>query len=142
VSGDVKDQYMMGDSLLVAPMFAGETERKVVLPPGAWCDFYTGEMVEGGRVVTVTPGLDRIPVFVRDGGIVPMIAEDGEGLEVRYYGRAEGRFLLYDDDGETFAYDRGEYNLTELSALSSEAKVIKEGARVTYGEMNWRSMTA
>ncbi len=141
VSADVKDQYMMGDSLLVAPMLAGEKERAVVLPPGAWCDFYTGDMVDGGRVITVAPGLDRIPLFVRDGGIVPMLSEDGHALEVRHYGHAAGRFPLYDDDGETFAYDRGEYSVTELTAPPGEAKVIKQGAAPTYGEINWRFMT-
>jgi alpha-D-xyloside xylohydrolase len=140
-SADVKDQYMMGDSLLVAPMFAGETERQVVLPPGGWCDFHSGEMVEGGRVITVAPGLDRIPLFVRDGGIIPMLAEGGEGLEVRHYGRADGRFMLYDDDGETFAYERGEYNLTELSAPPGAARPVKQDAAPTYGEILWRFMT-
>ena len=65
------DQYMAGDSMLIAPLFAGETSREVFLPAGDWYDFETGERLEGGQVVRVSPGLETIPVFVRDGGIIP-----------------------------------------------------------------------
>ena len=97
---DVRDQFMLGDALLVAPMFAGDTVRSVVLPGGRWYDFYTGELAGTGEVITVKPGRDRIPVFVRDGAIVPLLARDwlrvpapGElaDLELRHYGRDPGR---------------------------------------------------
>ena len=143
---EIRDQYMMGDSLLVAPLFAGETERTVWLPPGGWCDFYTGAWYDGGQEIVVAPGLERIPVFVRDGGLVPLLAEGG--LEVRHYGRAEGRFLLYDDDGETYDYERGEYSWTELrvardgeGALVGASRVVKPGPAPSYGELCWRFMT-
>lgn len=58
---------MAGEYLLVAPVFKGQTERKVVLPQGDWYDFYTGAYVGNGETITVTPGLDRIPVYVKDG---------------------------------------------------------------------------
>ena len=65
---EIKDQYMAGEYLLVAPLFTGQTTRKVVLPKGKWYDFYTGEYAGDGEVITVTPGLDKIPVYVKDGG--------------------------------------------------------------------------
>ena len=111
---DLRDQYMAGDFLLVAPMFAGDSTRRVVLPAGRWYDFHTGEYVGSGEVITVRPGLERIPLFARDGAIIPMLAEErlhvpsaGErvALEVRHYGEAEGSFALYDDDGTTFGYE-------------------------------------
>ena len=64
---------MTGEYLLVAPLFTGQTSRKVVLPKGKWYDFYTGKFAGEGEVITVTPGLARIPVFVKDGGIIPMM---------------------------------------------------------------------
>lgn len=67
VNKEIKDQYMAGEYLLVAPMFTGQTSRKVVLPKGKWYDFYTGKLVGEGEVITVTPGLEKIPVFVKDG---------------------------------------------------------------------------
>lgn len=59
VRREVKDQFMVGPSLLVAPLFAGEEERQVVLPQGKWYDFYTGKYVGEGEVITVKPGLDK-----------------------------------------------------------------------------------
>jgi alpha-D-xyloside xylohydrolase len=125
---EIRYQYMMGDAILVAPMFAGETSREVVLPPGKWYDFYTGELVGEAEVITITPGLEHIPLFVKDGGIVPMIAarnqmpKPGEilPLEIRHYGRSSAQSMLYDDDGITFNYEQGAFSRAEL-------RVEKEG---------------
>lgn len=112
---EIKDQYMVGDQLLIAPLFTGETSRKVILPAGKWYDFYTGKLVGEGEVITVTPGLDHIPVFVRDGGIVPMtnsntVAEGKYDLIIKHYGDKEASYRLYDDDGKTYDYERGAYS--------------------------------
>lgn len=114
---DIDDQYMAGDSLLVAPLFSGESSRDVWLPEGAWYDFDTGERFAGGRTVRISAGVEKLPLFVRDGGIIPLMpplphapsAGDAVPLEVRHYGTAPGRFDLFDDDGETFAYEDGAY---------------------------------
>jgi alpha-D-xyloside xylohydrolase len=132
VRRDIKDQFMAGDSLLVAPMFAGETSRMVVLPAGNWYDFYTGAYAGNGEVITVKPGLDRIPLLVRDGGLIPMIAArrqvprpgDRVDLEVRHYGEAEGDFRLYDDDGATFKYETGDYSWTTLRVTRDAQGVL------------------
>lgn len=127
---EIKDQYMAGEYLLVAPMFAGETDRNVVLPKGNWYDFYTGELVGNGEVIRVKPGLDRIPVFVKDGGIIPMMPallhapEKGQkvDLEIRHYGQKPGNYSLYDDDGETFDYEKGMYSWREIRVEKSTDK--------------------
>jgi alpha-D-xyloside xylohydrolase len=67
----VDDQYMVGDRMMVAPLFAGEPSRKVVLPDGSWHDFWTGEAVEGGNVLTVPASTEKIPVYIKSGSIVP-----------------------------------------------------------------------
>ena len=153
---DPKDQFMLGDSLLVAPMFAGQTERQVVLPQGRWYSFYTGEFVGAGDVVTVRPGLETIPVLVRDGGIVPLIParthapKAGEilPLEIRHYGRAEGDFDLYDDDGETWDYERGEFSWTRFEVrrnnaggLTGQMTSAPAGKPFQYTNVSWRFMT-
>lgn len=128
VRKDIKDQYMMGDYLLVAPMFTGEKSRTVYLPAGKWYDFYTGKLVGENEQITINPPLDKIPLFVKDGGVIPMVPahrqapKSGEvlPLEVRHYGTIPGRFSLYDDDGVSFNYEKGAYSFTELS-------VIKDG---------------
>ena len=111
---DIKDQYMTGEYLLVAPMFDGQTSRNVILPAGNWYDFYTGKYAGNGEIITVEPGISRIPVFVRDGGIIPTMmpvlhapaAGQKFDLEIRYYGSEPGSYMLYDDDGETFGYEK------------------------------------
>ncbi|MBT5712873.1 DUF5110 domain-containing protein, partial [Candidatus Poribacteria bacterium] len=114
---DRSDQYMMGDSLLVAPLFRGETEREVEFPTGSWYDFYTGEHAGDGGAHTVSAPLERIPLFVRDGGLIPMAQDDGDGLDIRYYGTApHASYRYYMDDGETYAYERGEYAWATLEA--------------------------
>jgi len=67
----VDDQYMIGDRMMVAPLFAGEPSRKVVLPSGDWHDFWTGEAFKGGTELTVPASTERIPVYVKSGSIVP-----------------------------------------------------------------------
>ncbi|GAB2543771.1 glycoside hydrolase family 31 protein [Spirosoma aerophilum] len=122
VQKEIKDQYMAGEYLLVAPLFKGQKSRTVTLPTGNWYDFYTGELVGNGQQITVSPGLDRIPVYVKDGGIIPMMparlhapkAGETVPIEVRYYGNKPGFYRLYDDDGETFAYEKGEYSFREI----------------------------
>ncbi len=157
VKREIKDQYMVGGNLLVAPVFAGQTERTVVLPRGKWYDFYTGELAGGGEVITVQASLDKIPVYVKDGGIVPMwpaetpapLGENGKPvLEVRHYGQAPGTFDLYDDDGTTFAYQRGEFIRIALSVAvapdgsKSGRAIVPDGAKVwSFGGYEFRFMT-
>lgn len=140
---EVKNQYMMGEYLLVAPLFAGEKERQVVLPQGKWYDFYTGQLAGEGEVITVAPGLDRIPVYVKDGGIIPMFPpitqlEDKQyPLIIRHYGTAPGTYDLYDDDGQTYDYEQGKYLRIRLQ-VSVDGKGRKQGkAIVPKGGKAW-----
>ncbi len=111
---EITDQYMMGDSMMVAVVRPGETERQIVLPPGKWYDFYTGALFGEGGIVSKSVGpLDPFPLLIRDSGIIPTQQDDV--LKVRIYGTAAGEFLLYDDDGTTFDYESGHYNLTRLT---------------------------
>lgn len=151
VSKEVKDQYMAGEYLLVAPLFAGQRSRKVVLPKGKWFDFYTGDYAGDGEVLTITPGLDRIPVYVKDGGIIPLMppmlhapkAGEKVNIEIRYYGTKPGRYLLYDDDGETFNYEKGEYSWREIKVEKGKGTITAtpKGKPDNIGKVNWKLMT-
>lgn len=155
IKKEVKDQFMVGKSLLIAPLFAGEKERKVILPAGKWYDFYTGEFVGEGEVITVCPGLDKIPVFVKDGGIIPMfpplrqIDNKKYPLEVRHYGGKSGTYELYDDDGETFDYQKGECTWIQLlvnvdaSGKKTGQVVMPDDNKVwSYTDYTFKYMTA
>jgi alpha-D-xyloside xylohydrolase len=156
VNKEVKDQYMAGEYLLVAPMFTGETSRKVLLPRGDWYDFYTGKYAGNGQEINVEPGLDRIPVFVKDGGIIPMMETRlhapalGEkiNIEVRHYGKKESAYKLYDDDGETFDYEKGDYSWREIKIakdrqgrLSGSISKAEKGKPDTVGKVVFTFMT-
>lgn len=156
VNREVKDQYMAGEYLLVAPLFAGETSRKVLLPQGDWYDFYTGEFVGNGIELTAAPGLDRIPVYVKDGAIVPTTparmhapsAGEKIDIEFRHYGRAPGSYALYDDDGETFDYEKGDYSWRVATvardrrgALAGTLSAPEKGRPDNVGKVTFRFMT-
>jgi alpha-glucosidase (family GH31 glycosyl hydrolase) len=153
---EITDQYMAGEYLLVAPLFAGDTTRTVVLPKGKWYDFFTGDFVGDGSVITVTPGLNKIPVFVKDGGIIPMMkpllhspkAGDKVDLEIRHYGTKPSTYNLYDDDGESFNYEKGEYSWRQIKVsrdaagkLSGTIGAVQPGKPNTVGNVTFTFMT-
>lgn len=153
---EIKDQYMTGEYLLVAPLFTGQTIRKVVLPKGKWYDFYTGKYAGDGEVINVTPGLSKIPVYVKDGGIIPMmfpalhapVSGQKSDLEIRYYGSKPGRYRLYDDDGETYDYEKGIYSWREIKViqdkngkLSGTISKAEKGKPDNVGTVTWKFMS-
>ena len=119
---DLRDEYMFGPAFLVAPVTEqGATSRMVYLPAGTdWYNYWTGERVSGGQEVKVNAPIDTIPLFVRAGSILPL----GEAVEntgqvqklakVRVYPGANGDFTLYQDDGKTYAYEKGNSSTTQL----------------------------
>lgn len=157
IQHDFNDQFMMGDNLLIAPLFAGENSRKVHLPPGKWYNFYTGAYVGENEVIEVLAKIEEIPLFVKNGGIVPMVPfhrhaptiNEKLPLEIRYYGEAEGTFNLYDDDGETYDYQNGTYSVTVIKASKDSNGVLqgsfllpKEGKPFGYLTTPvWKMMT-
>ncbi|RLD80620.1 MAG: ABC transporter substrate-binding protein [Bacteroidetes bacterium] len=152
---EVKDQYMMGKYLLVAPMFKGQKSRKVILPQGKWYDFYTGKFVGDGKVITAKYGLDKIPLYVKDGGIIPMMPamKNTTGwlknvpIEVRVYGHAPEEYLLYNDDGQTYNYEIGEYTQQLLKVFGKNGKLdglvipLESGGNWAYKDIKWKFMS-
>jgi alpha-glucosidase (family GH31 glycosyl hydrolase) len=113
------DEYLWGRDILVAPVVEpGATMRQVYLPisKGGWYDFWNGERVEGGREVTRAVDLETIPLYVRAGAVLPLGPvkqyageKIDEPLSVSIYPGSDGSFLLYEDDGKSFNYRKGEW---------------------------------
>jgi alpha-D-xyloside xylohydrolase len=118
---DIGDQFMFGPALLVAPITQpGSTRREVYLPQAsAWYDFWTGGRIEGNTVESSAP-LNRIPVYVRAGSIVPLgpvvqnAAAPTDMLEVRVYPGADASFEWYSDAGDTYDYEKGERRIVPM----------------------------
>ncbi len=114
---ECSDQFLWGRNILVAPVVEkGATARRVYLPRGAWCDFWTHERVEGGREISRPVDLETIPLYVREGSILPLGPvkqftgeKVDEPLSVSIYPGAEGSFLLYEDDGISFDHRKGQW---------------------------------
>jgi len=108
----IGDQYMFGPAFLVAPVLdQGVTHRRVYLPAGSdWYDWYSNEKHGGGQWIDAAAPIDRMPLFVRAGSIVPLGAEIANTgtrqplTEIRVYPGADASFTLYDDDGVTNDY--------------------------------------
>ncbi len=152
---EVSDQYLMGPSLLVAPVFTGEKSRKVILPKGKWYDFYTGQFVGEEETITIDADWGHIPLFVKNGGIIPMIAK-GEDLnsnkpklEVRHYGTKGNRYLLYNDDGVSYDFEKGQFTITEFlvdrnqeGELQGKSILNTTNRQFSFGEVEWRWMSS
>jgi alpha-glucosidase (family GH31 glycosyl hydrolase) len=124
-------EYLWGDDLLVAPVTReGATAWPVYLPDGEWFDFWTGERHAGPGGVTLAAPLDRLPLLVRAGAILPLgpvVQHTGERpldeLTLQIYPHATSRFELYEDDGRTNAYRRGVYALTSIVCTAEPARI-------------------
>jgi alpha-glucosidase len=119
---NLSDEWMMGDSLLAAPILQQATNRSVYLPAGDWFVFGTNSRLQGGRNIQVTAGLDEIPVYVRAGSILPLAPViqhtsqlPGGPLELQIYPGKDATFTLVEDDGQTKDYLKGQIRRTTFT---------------------------
>jgi len=121
---NIPDEYMFGPSFLVCPI-TQKTEsgdqntqpvKEVYLPKGTWYNFWNGHKVLGGQRVKASAPMDIIPVFIRAGSIIPMgpaveyaTQESMEPLEIRIYPGANGSFQYYEDENDSYNYEKGNY---------------------------------
>jgi alpha-glucosidase (family GH31 glycosyl hydrolase) len=115
-------EYFFGDEMLVAPVLDASGNRTVYLPDGEWIDFFSGKHYDGGKSFTAHYDVDQMPVFVREGSIIPeqepsdySDARPLDTLIVNVYGSGKGQFDLYEDDGVSLDYAKGSYALTRMS---------------------------
>jgi alpha-glucosidase (family GH31 glycosyl hydrolase) len=113
-------EYFFGAQILVAPVLDASGRQSIWLPPGDWRDFFTGSHYEGDNTFSAHYAVDETPVFVREGAVIPeqsvgeySDAKPGGPLILTVYGPGEGRFALYEDDGDSLDYD-GRHALTTI----------------------------
>jgi alpha-glucosidase (family GH31 glycosyl hydrolase) len=130
-------QYWFGSEMIIAPYTSpmgadtGVSRQAVWLPDGNWYDFLSGTRYTGGGWTAVYGDLRHMPIFVKDGGIIPLapITSDNDTplpqtVHLHRYGDADGRFVLYEDDGTSNAYTQGDYAQTVISAVTGGAMHI------------------
>jgi alpha-D-xyloside xylohydrolase len=114
---NIGDQFLFGPAILVNPVTEpGATTRHLYLPKAKWYDFWTGHAIDGGKTVDAQATLDRLPLYVRAGSIVPMgpdveyaSEKAADPIELRVYRGADGDFTLYEDEGDNYDYEKGVY---------------------------------
>ena len=114
---DIGDQFMYGPAFLVNPVTEpAATTRPVYLPKAQWYDFWTGVAIDGGRMINAITPLDRLPVYVRAGSIVPLgpdqqwsTEKPEDPIELRVYRGADADFTIYEDENDSYDYEKGVY---------------------------------
>lgn len=152
---EISDEYLFGPSLLICPVTTPmyyqtggaalekvQYTRRVYLPEGTdWYDLYTREKYEGGQEIEANADIEHIPVYVRAGAILPVMkpevcTDDAQGKEIslQIYAGCDGDFTLYEDAGDGYAYEKGEYCLTHIHYCKENGRVIWE----TEGDLRFR----
>lgn len=140
------DQYMMGSSILVAPLFEKTHTRKIYLPGGNWYDFNTNQKYEGGREYDIQVDFQQMPMFIKEGTILPLAkplqyisSESVFEIEPVVYGKAEGSVSVFEDDGVSYDYNEGKYNIVTLWVESAKGKQNGRIKRVgDYANMKYK----
>jgi alpha-D-xyloside xylohydrolase len=120
---DIGDQFMYGPAFLVNPVTEpGATSRHLYLPDAKWYDFWSGETVIGPKTIDAAAPMDRMPLYVRAGAIVPLGPEmewsaqkPEDPIELRVYRGADGQFTLYEDENDNYNYEKGKYSTIAFS---------------------------
>lgn len=122
---DMKDEYMFGD-ILVCPVTRPKSEsatQRLYLPKGnKWIDYWTGTVYDGGQWLDRSVEIATLPLYVRAGSIIPTTeateysaAQAGKDVEIKVYPGADAHFTLYEDEGDNYNYERGDYTVIPLS---------------------------
>jgi alpha-D-xyloside xylohydrolase len=134
----IPDQYMFGPAFLVNPVTKSlsslsnskvvKETRKVYLPKMAnWYDFWTGKLITGGQTIDADAPIEIIPLYVRAGSIIPMgpylqyaTEKAADPVEIRIYTGADAKFVLYEDENDTYNYESGKYSTIAMNWNESE----------------------
>ena len=131
---DLSDEYMIGESLLAAPIIGESSSRMLYLPKGNWYDFNTNKKYVGGKKYTLDFDLDQLPLFVKEGTILPFAkpveyisATTVFDITCRVYGDIPAHAVLFEDDGVTYNYEAGDFNRIDLSFSNGKGHFKREG---------------
>lgn len=132
---NLSDQFMIGESIMLTPVYQPDKDKRMIyLPEGKWIDFWTKEVYEGENHIIVDAPLDIMPIFIKAGSIVPLnkklnyIGEkEIECLELNVFLNEDnnlGSYKLYDDDGISYNYENGVYNMTEFEYQYTDNQIL------------------
>ena len=119
---DLSDQWMFGPAFMPCPVSEYKARnRDVYFPAGGWYDFYTGSYIPGNQRLTVQAPYERIPLYVKAGSIVPFgpsmewsDEKPADNIRVYIYAGADAEFILYEDDGLTYGYEKGAFSTIQF----------------------------
>lgn len=130
---NIGDQYLFGPALMICPVYHYQDRKRDVYFPnnGGWYNFYSGKYLAGGQKISVEAPYERMPVFVREGSILPVGPEieytgqtPADPIKLYVYTGADGHFDLYEDEGTNYNYEKGEYATIPFDYHESDKKLI------------------
>ena len=141
---DIGDEFMFGPSILVSPVLEANASRRTLYLPDspAWYDFWTGAPQKGGLEIDANAPLDRIPLYVRGGSILPLGPEiqyadekPAGPIELRIYCGADANFSFYQDAGDSYDYEKGAHSVIPLRWSESTRTLTIGDREGSYPEM-------
>lgn len=134
----VRDEFLFGPSILVCPVIQpNAVTRSVYLPAGTgWTDYWTGKHERGGQTITADAPIDKMPLFIRDGAIIPFgpeiqyVAEKpADPIDIRVYPGSDSTFTIYEDEGDNTNYLQGRYATIPIT-WNEQKKMLTVGPRI------------
>ncbi len=153
---NIKDQFMFGPAFMVCPVLKPmyydvnsvklegvEKTRKLYLPKGSsWCDFWTGKLYTPGQVIAVDAPLNKIPLLVKAGSVIPFgpdlqyaSEKPADPIELRIYPGADGKFMLYEDQGDNYNYEKGAFSQIPIRYDDAKHTVTIEARKGSFPGM-------
>jgi alpha-D-xyloside xylohydrolase len=131
---NISDEFMIGNGILAAPLTEKKDERVVYLPEGTWYDYNTNQKYVGGKEYTIKTSLTQLPIFIKEGTILPLArpvehVAPGTKFEITcfVYGGNKTEATLFEDDGITFNYEKGSYNIVSLLWKNDKGTIKRTG---------------
>jgi len=133
---NVGDQFLFGPAILVSPVTEpAATSRHLYLPQGTWFDFWTSDRVQGGKAIDAAAPIERLPLYVKAGSILPLgpdveyaAEKPADPLELRVYPGADGSFTLYEDENDAYHYEKGAFSTIPLN-WNDRTRTLTAGER-------------
>lgn len=140
----ITDQYMFGPSFMVCPITDDTSKRSVYLPSESkWYDYWSSKIYEGGQTLILESPMDQLPLFIKAGSIIPTSNKDiqhtGDCPTDRYdlnvYTGADGEFTLYEDAGDNYDYEQGQFRMLKITWNDDLQELILHDSEGSYDGM-------
>jgi len=149
---EIDNQYMVGASIMFAPLIAGNISRSVYFPEGEWIDFFSNKVYAGGQTYELAAEVEEMLLFVKNNTLLPladplehMHKDTHFDITVRVYGSNPDSIVIFQDDGYSYAYENAEFNRIKLSWNSTEGGTCcsetEFESTIKYSVNNWEIQT-